>query len=290
MNSGPAPRPSPDLIDMPPWHDFSVLRFWGFHAVAVFGTLYAGVTTEAAICCVVLYFVRMFGVTAGYHRYFSHRTFKTSRVFAYLLALLATTSAQQGVIWWARNHRHHHRHSDGYMDIHSPVKYSFWRSHCNWIFLKGSREKHSNVADLERCKELHLLETYPLVPPTILALACLWFFGWSGYFFGFFMSTILVWHGTFTINSLSHVWGSRRFDTTDDSRNNFFLALVTLGEGWHNNHHRYMRSTRQGFYWWELDITYCGLKILSWLGLIWDLRPVPEEILEEGRLQDRQAS
>ena len=267
----------------PSWMIEHKYRFLLFHLIALFGTLYTGITTQAFICFVFLYLVRMFGVTAGYHRYFSHRSFKTSRFFAFLLALLAQSSTQKGVIWWARNHRHHHRFSDKEEDIHSPIHHGFWNSHLGWIFAQRTYVAHRNVADLERVPELRFLNKYPMIPVVILGAFVFFTLDLSSFFFGFFMSTVFLLHGTFTINSLSHIWGSQRYHTSDDSRNNFFLALVTLGEGWHNNHHRYMRSVRQGFYWWEIDITFYVLKVVSWTGLIWDLRAVPKNILEEGQ-------
>ena len=257
---------------------FRQLRFWGVHLAALIGIAAFGWTIESLLCCFVLYVVRMFGVTAGYHRYFSHRSFKTSRVFAFLLALLAQSSGQRGVIWWARNHRHHHRYSDRPQDLHSPQQNGFWHAHIGWIFHNDAYESHNNVSDLERCWELRLLDRYPMLPAIVLGFFCWLVLDWSGLFVGFFLSTVLLFHGTFTINSLAHVWGSRRYQTKDTSKNNWFLALLTLGEGWHNNHHHYMRSARQGFFWWEFDPTYYILIVLSWMRIVWDLRSVPESV------------
>ena len=257
---------------------FRQLRFWGVHLAAVIGAVVFGCTIESILCCIVLYIVRMFGVTAGYHRYFSHRSFKTSRVFAFLLALLAQSSGQRGVIWWARNHRHHHRYSDRPQDLHSPQQNGFWHAHIGWIFHNDAYVAHNNVSDLERCWELRLLDRYPMLPAIVLGFFCWFFLDWPGLFVGFFLSTVFLFHGTFTINSLAHVWGSRRYKTKDTSRNNWFLALLTLGEGWHNNHHHYMRSARQGFFWWEVDPTYYVLVLLSWMRIVWDIRNVPEKI------------
>src|SRR5216684_1484492 len=195
------------------------------------------------VTCLVLLVVRMFFVTAGYHRYFSHRSFKTSRVFQFVIAFMATSSSQKGVLWWAAHHRHHHRHSDQELDLHSPTLFGFFWSHVGWLI--G---------------------------------------GWPLFIWGFCLSTVLLWHDTFTINSLSHLFGSRRYETTDTSRNNWLLALLTLGEGWHNNHHHFMASARQGFFWWEIDITYYTLKFMSWLGIVWDLRKVPTHLLTQDRL------
>jgi stearoyl-CoA desaturase (Delta-9 desaturase) len=257
--------------------------FLAIHLLA-FGSIWTGITPAAAICCAVLYFVRMFAVTGAYHRYFSHRTYKTSRAFQFVLAFLAQTSAQRGVLWWASHHRHHHRYSDMPQDTHSVAQDGFWYSHVLWIFEKQNQATDMNrVRDLAKYPELRFLEKYYLLPPIMLGTAVFFTLGASGLFFGFFASTVLLWHGTFTINSLSHVFGRRRFETTDHSRNNWLLAIVTLGEGWHNNHHRYSAATRQGFYWYEYDITYYILKTLSFFGLVWKLSPVPAQVLEEGR-------
>ena len=252
--------------------------------------LWTGATWQDWAVCAALYFVRMFAVTAGYHRYFSHRTFKTSRAFQFVLAFLAQTSSQRGVLWWAAHHRNHHKFSDLPWDIHSPIQRGFWYSHIGWIYANGLEETdYSKVKDLAKYPELMWLNKYWVVPPIALGVAITLLMGWSGLFVAFALSTVILWHGTFTINSLSHVFGKRRFPTGDTSRNNWLLALVTMGEGWHNNHHHYMGSTRQGFYWWEVDVTYYILKAMSWVGLVWDLRPVPHAVLEEGRRRDAAA-
>lgn len=253
----------------------------------VLGAFWSGVTTAAVICGVVLYVVRMFAVTGGYHRYFSHRTYKTSRVFQFILAFLAQSSAQKGALWWAAHHRAHHRFSDKAGDLHSPVNDGFWYSHVGWLFNNTGATDYTMIPDFARFPELRFLNKYHLLPPIVMGFLVWLTLGWPGLFIGFFASTVALWHGTFTINSLSHVFGNRRFATTDDSRNNWFLAIVTLGEGWHNNHHRFAATVRQGFYWYEYDITFYILKVLSWLGIVWDLRPVPKKILEEGRARDR---
>jgi stearoyl-CoA desaturase (Delta-9 desaturase) len=261
------------------------IPFIAIHLLAL-ASFWTGITAAAAVCCVALYLVRMLAVTGGYHRYFSHRSYKTSRVFQFLLAFIAQTSAQRGALWWAAHHRRHHLHSDQAGDVHSPVQRGFWYSHVLWLFDAGNSETdYSSIPDLARYPELRFLNKYFLLPPILLGALVYFLLGPSGLCFGFFASTVLLWHGTFTINSLSHVFGNRRFATTDDSRNNWLLALVTLGEGWHNNHHRFSSSTRQGFYWHEYDITYYVLKLLSWFGLVWKLRPVPAGILREGRAE-----
>jgi stearoyl-CoA desaturase (delta-9 desaturase) len=249
------------------------------------------------VTCLALLVVRMFFVTAGYHRYFSHRSFKTSRVFQFVIAFMAMTSSQKGVLWWAAHHRHHHRHSDQELDLHSPTLFGFFWSHVGWIISdKYNDTRLEYIGDFAKFPELRWLNKYHLVPPVTLG-AALWLIGgWPLFIWGFCLSTVLLWHDTFTINSLSHLFGSRRYETTDTSRNNWLLALLTLGEGWHNNHHHFMASARQGFFWWEIDITYYTLKVLSWFGIVWDLRKVPVHLLTEDRLtniycniRDRQA-
>jgi len=232
---------------------------------------------------IAMYFVRMFFITAGYHRYFSHRSYSTSRAFQFFMAFMAMTSSQKGVIWWASHHRHHHRHSDTGSDVHSPQQRGFWWSHVGWVLSADYDEvDETRVRDLTKFPELRWLDRYPWVPPLALGVALFALGGWGAFLWGFVISTVILWHGTFTINSLSHVWGSRRFNTPDDSRNNLCLALITLGEGWHNNHHRFQGASHNGIFWWEIDITYYVLKALSWSGLIWDLHGIsPSSLAKE---------
>jgi len=257
--------------------------------VAPIGILWTGFGWREAALCVVLYFGRMFFITAGYHRYFGHRSYKTGRVMQFILAFGGGTAAQKGALWWAAHHRHHHKHSDDNQDIHSPLR-GFWWSHMGWIVCRKYNDtRYDLIKDLRDYPELRWLDRHHLVPPTILALATLGLFGPSGLFGGFFLSTLLLYHGTFTINSLTHVWGSRRYVTSDTSRNNFLLALITMGEGWHNNHHYYQRATCQGFFWWELDMTFMILKVLSWMRLVRDLHTPPQKVLEASRVADGHA-
>jgi stearoyl-CoA desaturase (delta-9 desaturase) len=237
----------------------------------------------------------MFGLTAGYHRYFSHRSYKTSRVFQFLLGFLGTTAVQNGPLWWASHHRLHHRYSDTENDVHSPVSNSVWWSHVGWILSKKfNKTEHRLVPDLARFPEIRWLNAFHLVGPITLGVLLyvtgmlleqhapqLGTNGFQLLVWGFFIGTTILYHGTFTVNSIAHLVGSRRFNTTDDSRNNPFVALITLGEGWHNNHHRYMSSERQGFYWWEIDISHMILTMFSWVGLVWDLRTPPDSIYRE---------
>ena len=256
------------------------IPFIGFH-LALLTVFLVPVTTTALVLCGVAYFLRMFGITGGYHRYFAHRAYRTSRLFQFVLAWLGCSALQKGPLWWASHHRDHHRHSDTPKDPHSPHETSFWWSHVGWIL----SEEHGHtpkevIQDFWPYPELRWLDRNHWIPGVILGVACWLIGGWSGLVWGFVVSTILVYHATFTINSLSHLFGSRRYATPDDSRNNWFLALITLGEGWHNNHHHYQSSANQGFFWWEIDISYTVLVLLRWFGLVWDLRKPGERALK----------
>lgn len=234
--------------------------------------------------CLVLAFVRMFGITAGYHRYFAHRSYKTSRVFQFVLAILGLLAVQKGPLWWAAHHRDHHRFSDQPGDPHSPKLDGFFWAHIGWILTTDYDETNwDRVADLARFPELRWLNKYHLVPGIALAVGLFLAGGAPALVWGFFMSTVITWHATFSINSVTHLFGARRYATEDDSRNSFLLALATLGEGWHNNHHYYMSSTRQGFFWWEIDVSYYVLRVLSAVRLVWDLREPPQKVLAIGR-------
>jgi stearoyl-CoA desaturase (Delta-9 desaturase) len=242
-----------------------------------------GVTWRAVTLAVVLYVVRMLAITGGYHRYFSHRSYKLSRVPQFVLAFVGTSAAQKGPLWWSAHHRAHHKNSDTERDIHSP-KRGFWWSHVGWILCdKYNKTDRDAIKDFTKYPELVWLDKHDWVAPWMLGFACYFIAGWSGLLIGFFLSTVLLWHGTFTINSLAHVWGRRVYETTDTSRNNAVLAVLTGGEGWHNNHHRYPWSARQGFRWWQVDMTYYVLRVFGWLGIVHDIRPVPAAVRAEAR-------
>ncbi len=220
------------------------------------------------------YFLRMFGVTAGYHRYFSHRSYKMGRVAQFLMAFLAQTSAQKGVLWWAAHHRHHHRHSDKEEDVHSPWQKGFWWAHVGWVVSNDWDEYNpKSIADFTKYPELVWLDKYHWVPAVVYGAAVLAVGGPAAFWWGFVLSTVVLYHGTFAINSFAHIYGSRRFDTKDHSRNNWVLAIPTMGEGWHNNHHFRLASCQQGYRWWEIDLTWYVLKLLSLFGITRDLRP-----------------
>src|SRR5436190_8663722 len=266
----------------------SALPFILLH-VSTVAAFWTGITWQAAAIGVTLYWLRMFAITAGYHRYFSHRAYSTSRLFQFMLAFLAQSTVQKSVLWWAAKHRHHHLHSDTPQDVHSPRHKGFFYSHVGWIFYR----QHDltdlvKVADFSSFPELRWLHRFEQLPAVILALICFAIAGWSGLVVGFVWSTVLLFHATFCINSLAHVHGRKRYVTGDDSRNNWLLAFFTMGEGWHNNHHAYQSSARQGFRWWEVDATFYILKMLSWTQIVWDLRTPPKAVRQnEQRLGSR---
>ena len=283
-------------LEKRPWCHARLIPFALIH-LGVLLVFWVGVSPIAIALAIALYAIRMFAITAFYHRYFSHRGFKTSRVVQFMGAFLGNCAAQRGPLWWAAHHRHHHRHSDDEADTHSPVVGSLWHSHLGWIAEpKNYHTNHNDIKDWKDYPELVWLNRYDSLAPIFLMLVCLGFgeavaaiwpdSGTSAaqtLVWGFFVSTVALYHATFAINSLGHLWGKRPFNTSDRSRNNGILAILTLGEGWHNNHHRFASSARQGFYWWQLDISYLILRILSWFGIVWDLKGVPKRVLEEGR-------
>jgi len=272
------------------------LPFIGMHLMCA-GVIWVGVSSTALLVAVALYVLRLVAITGFYHRYFSHKTFRTSRALQFVFAVLGTMAVQRGPLWWAAHHRHHHAHADEENDSHSPAQHGFWWSHVGWFMNRSNfRTRSELIRDLMRYPELRFLDRFDIVPP--IALAALLFFGGNALaqaypqldtsgaqllIWGFFISTVLLHHVTFTVNSLAHRFGRRRYATSDDSRNNWWIALLTFGEGWHNNHHHFPGSVRQGFYWWEIDLTYYLLRAMAACGLIWDLKTVPARFRDARR-------
>lgn len=281
--------PRADRID---W--LRALPFVALH-LGCLGVLWVGISPVAVIVAVALYAIRMFALTGFYHRYFAHRTFRASRPVQFAFALLGAASVQRGPLWWAAHHRNHHRHADTTLDPHAPGVHGFLWSHMGWFLTpRAFRTDITRVPDLAKYPELRWLDRFDLAVPLLLALAL---FGLGALLehiapawhtsgaqlvvWGFFVSTVVLFHATVTINSLAHRYGSRRFATRDDSRNNVWLALLTFGEGWHNNHHFCPGTVRQGFRWWEIDLTWYGLKLMACLGLVHDLKPVPAWVYQK---------
>jgi len=256
----------------------SAIPFFFVWALAL-GVFWTGFTTTALVLLAVTFFGRMFFITAGYHRYFAHKSYKLNRFWQFVMAFGGGTAVQKGMLWWSGHHRTHHRYSDTERDLHSPRK-GFWWSHVGWILCdKYNETDYTSIKDFAQYPELRWLNKHDWVPPWTLGVLCFLIGGWPGLFVGFFLSNVILWNGTFCVNSMAHVFGRRRYETPDTSRNSFLIALITGGEGWHNNHHHYQASARQGFFWWEIDITYYGLKVLSWIGIVKDLKQPPARVL-----------
>jgi stearoyl-CoA desaturase (delta-9 desaturase) len=263
----------------------SALPFLGAHLVPL-AAFFVVVTWQDWVLCAVLYVTRMFCITAGYHRYFSHRSYRMGRVTQFLMALGGTTALQKGPLWWAGHHRLHHRYTDLDDDVHSP-RDGFWWSHVGWILsTRYKATDTSTIQDFAAYPELRFLDRHWWIGPTVLAGACLLVGGWGGLVVGFFLSTVLLWHGTFVVNSVAHLVGRRRYATPDTSRNSMIIAVITGGEGWHNNHHYLPASARQGFTWWEFDPTWYALKGLAALHLVRDLKDPPARLLDQARVRD----
>jgi len=271
------------------------LPFLILHA-ACLAVVVVGFSWTALAVCAGLFLLRMLAITAVYHRLLAHRSYQAPRWLVFVGAFIANTSGQRGPLWWAAHHRLHHRNSDEASDVHSPVKHGFVRSHMLWFMTPGSfRTRLEMIPDFAKHRELMFLDRFDTIAPVVLGLAgygtgwaletwapSLGTNGWQLLIWGFCVSTVLCAHATFTVNSLAHTWGSRAFATSDHSRNNWLLALITCGEGWHNNHHRYPMAAAQGFTWWQYDPTMWLLRGLSVVGLVRDIKPVPARVLAEG--------
>jgi len=273
----PSPAVSDADLDRIRWSNN--VPFWTVHLAALGGLIALGWSWTGFALCMITFAIRTFAITGGYHRYFSHRAYKTSRAFQLVLALLGISATQKGPLWWSSHHRRHHKYSDMPEDVHSPRQRGFVWSHVLWILVKRHQHAdYSNIKDLTKYPELRFVDRYENLLVFLQVGLFWWFGGVHALIWGYCISTVLGWHSTFCINSLTHMFGRRRYPTDDDSRNSLILALLTFGEGWHNNHHYYQRSANQGFYWWEIDISYYVLRSLSAVGLIWDLHVVPKHV------------
>ncbi len=276
--------PRLERLTKPDWQRIDWVGAWPylpFHVLTVIGAILVPLTAEALVLCVVAYGVRILGISLAYHRYFAHRTFKTSRPFQLLMAFWAQTSVQKGVLWWAGHHRNHHRFADVEDDVHSPALRGFLWAHVGWILTpRYEKTPYEVIQDMAAYPELMWLDRYKHMPSVALGVIMFLLAGWPGLVWGFGVSTVILWHCTFSINSMAHLFGKRRYPTTDTSKNNVWLAILTGGEGWHNNHHYFCSSARLGFRWWEFDPTYYLVCLLEKLGLVWDVKRPPSHVVE----------
>jgi stearoyl-CoA desaturase (delta-9 desaturase) len=233
------------------------------------------------------HFLRAVGLTLCFHRYLAHRAFKMNRGARFVWALVGTAAMQKGPLWWAGHHVNHHKYADRDGDPHSPMVSGVYHAHVGW-FLDDTKydsvESNNPVMrDFSKVPELALLDRFFYAPPILLALGLVLAGGLPWLAWGFCLPTMTLSHATFCINSVNHMFGSRRFETVDESRNNVLTAFFAVGEGWHNNHHRYQRAARNGFYWWEFDPTWYIIRGMAALRIAWDLQSVPKRIYEEAR-------
>jgi len=236
----------------------------------------------------VSHFIRAIGLTLSFHRYFAHRAFQMNRLARFVWAFIGTAAMQKGPLWWAGHHVNHHRYADRDGDPHSPMVSGVYYAHIGW-FLNDTKHEHlppSNpvMRDFAKAPEIVWLNSWFWFPPLLLAIAMFLIGGMPWLIWGFCLPTMTLAHATFAINTVNHMFGSRRFDTIDESRNNALTAFFAVGEGWHNNHHRYQRSARNGFYWWEFDLTWYVIRLMQMVGLVWDVKTVPDRIYEEARV------
>ena len=248
---------------------------------------WTGITIWDALLAFVLFAVRGFLMAGGYHRYFAHRSYKTSRWFQFLMAAGACTAFRGGPLWWAGLHRHHHHYSDTGDDVHSPAKGGLW-TYAGWL-LSGrfTETPYALVPDLAAFPELRWLNRNWLLPPAILGSLVFLVGGWSAFAIGFCLSSAVLLHSLALGDLLVHSFGSRRYDTPDTSRNSYLVSLFFLGEGWHNNHHHYQRSTNQGFFWWEVDGAYTVLRGLALARLVWQLHTPPKNVLGRNLIESK---
>ena len=240
-----------------------------------------------AVALVLHWMAVGFGISLGYHRLHTHRGFKTSKTFEYFLAICGTLTLEGGPIFWVATHRKHHQLSDQDGDPHSPREGGFW-AHMGWILFGDTHHNNTELMgryapDLNRDRFYRWLNSYHWVPLTTLGLILLATGGWSMVLWGIFLRVVVGLHGTWLVNSATHMWGTRRFETRDDSRNSWWVALLTFGEGWHNNHHAHPVSARHGLAWYEFDISWITLKFFNAIGVVSDLKvakvrePLPVE-------------
>ena len=246
-----------------------------FHILAVVALF--NTTWQAVVVALALHWMCIgWGIGLGYHRLHTHRSYKTPKLVEYFFAVCGCLTLQGGPVFWTALHRIHHQHSDKTGDPHTPRDGKWW-SHMLWTIF--GEELHGDTAimgkyapDLMKDRFYQVLTRWHWVPLVVLGLALFAIGGWSWLLWGVFLRVVFGLHCTWLINSATHIWGSRRFNTSDDSKNSFWVALITFGEGWHNNHHAHPRSARHGMAWWEVDLSWMQIRVMQWLGLAWDVQ------------------
>jgi len=262
------------------------------HLVSLLG-FYTGISWTAFVAFLGLYIIRGLGITMGYHRYFAHKSFKTNRFFQFILGLMGSMAVQGGILWWVSHHREHHRYTETEDDIHSPVAHGFWQSHIGWLTNKKAfNAPKIRANDFAKIPEIKFLQKQYVF---IQVLQVLGLFSLGSYLqaafpqletsgaqllvWGFFINTVALWHSTFAVNSICHVWGKEPYEANDTSKNNFIVALLAFGEGWHNNHHKFATSARHGLEWWQFDMTFITLRFLEAFGIVSHLKiPTQEQL------------
>ncbi len=262
------------------WVTVSVMA--GFHVLAVAALFYS--TWGAVVLAVSLHWIcGGWGICMGYHRLHTHRSYKAPKPIEYFLALCGTLTLQGGPIFWTAVHRIHHQNSDRYGDPHSPRDGRWW-AHMLWVVF--GEPLHADTAvmgqyapDLAKEKFYRVLNTWHWVPLVVLSLVLLAAGGLPWLLWGVFLRVVVGLHVTWLVNSATHLWGSRRFKTSDDSTNSWWVALLAFGEGWHNNHHAHPTSARHGLAWYEFDPSWLQIRFLERIGLAWDVRvPTRQQI------------
>ena len=255
------------------WLTAAIMVLFHVGAVAAF---WFTTWTNVVVALVLHWFAVGLGISLGYHRLHTHRGFKTSKAFEYFLAVCGTLTLEGGPIFWVATHRVHHQHSDQDGDPHTPRDGGFW-AHMGWILFGDTHHNDTAVMskyapDLGSDPFYRWLNTYHYVPLTVVGFVLLAIGGWPMVLWGIFLRVVFGLHGTWLVNSATHMWGSRRFMTRDDSRNSWWVALLTFGEGWHNNHHAHPVSARHGLAWYEFDMTWITLKVLKAFGIVREVK------------------
>ena len=254
------------------WVVFGWIAFMHLGCLAAFSTFS---WKALGVTLFLWWFTGCLGITLGYHRFFTHRSFSTPKPVQYFLAVCGSLAGEAGPIAWVAAHRYHHTYSDTDKDPHSPLKGFLW-AHMSWLFgredfLADFDSYKRYTPDMANDKFLVWLDKWHIVPSFILAGILYAMGGWPFVVWGIFVRSVIVYHVTWFVNSASHMWGYRSYKTTDDSRNNWWVAILAFGEGWHNNHHAFQRSARHGFRWWEVDVTYRMIQLLWMMGLASDI-------------------